>query len=96
MASLTLRDIPGEMLDKIRLLSERERRSLNKQFLVIVEDGLKSHTAALEHRRDSGPTASLQVSLWRDIAGKWQDERATDEIITDIRRHRTVGRDVRL
>ena len=36
MTSMTLRDIPGEMLDKIRLLSERERRSLNKQFLVIV------------------------------------------------------------
>ena len=96
MASMTVRDIPSEMLDKIRLLSERERRSLNKQFLVIVEEGLKTHTAALEHGRESGPTSSLQVALWRDIAGKWEDKRSTDAIIADIRRHRTVGREVRL
>jgi hypothetical protein len=96
MASLTVRDIPGEMLDKIRLLSERERRSLNKEFLVIVEDGLKTHTAALERGRESGPAPSLQVALWRDIAGKWEDERTTDEIVADIRANRTVGREVRL
>lgn len=96
MASLTVRDIPAEMLGKIRLLSERERRSLNKQFLVIVEDGLKSHTATLEESRECSPSPSLQVALWRDIAGKWDDERSTDEIIADIRFNRTVGREVQL
>ena len=96
MASLTLRDIPGEMLDRIRALSERERRSLNKQFLVIAEDGLKTHTAALDRGRECGPSPSLQLALWRDIAGKWEDERSTDEIVADIRRHRTAGREVRL
>lgn len=96
MASMTVRDIPGEMLDRIRVLSERERRSVNKQFLVIVEDGLRAHTAALERSRESGPTPSLQVALWRDLAGKWEDERSTAEVVADIRRHRTVGREVRL
>ena len=96
MASLTVRDIPGDVLDKIRVLSERERRSLNKQVLVIVEDGLRTHTAALERSRESGPTPSLQVALWRDLAGKWEDERSTVEIVADIRRHRTLGREVRL
>jgi hypothetical protein len=96
MASLTVRDIPGEVLTKIKLLSERERRSLNKQFLVIVEDGLKSYTAAHEHDRKSGPSPSLQVALWRDLVGKWEDERSTTDIIADIRSHRTVGREVQL
>ena len=96
MASLTVRDIPGEILDQIRLLSERERRSLNKQFLVIVEDGLKTHTAALDRGRESGPTPSLQVALWQDMVGKWEDERSTEQIIADIRLNRTVGREVRL
>ena len=96
MASLTVRDIPGEILDRIKILSERERRSLNKQFLVIVEDGLKTHTTALERGRESRPTPGLQVALWRDIAGKWEDERSTGEIIADIRHQRTVGREVRL
>ena len=96
MASLTVRDIPSEILDQIRVLSERERRSLNKQFLVIVEDGLKTHTAALDRGRESGPAPSLQVALWQDMVGKWEDERSTDQIIADIRLNRTVGREVRL
>ena len=96
MASMTVRDIPGEMLDRIRVLSERERRSVNKQFLVIVEDGLRARTAALERGRAAGPTPDLQLALWRDIAGKWEDKRSTKEIVADIRRHRTVGREVRL
>jgi hypothetical protein len=84
------------LLNKIKVLSARERRSLNKQFLVIVEDGLKTHTAALEGGLNAGPSPSLQVALWRDIAGKWEDERSTEEIVADIRRHRTAGRQVRL
>jgi hypothetical protein len=96
MASLTVRDIPGELLAKIKLLSERERPSLNKQFLVIVEDGLRSHTATQDQDRKSGPSPSLQVALWRDLVGKWEDERATTAIIADIRSHRTVGREVQL
>ncbi len=96
MASLTVRDIPGDILARIKLLSERERRSLNKQFLVIVEAGLMTHTAALERDPQSGPSASLQVALWRDIAGKWEDERSTAEIVADIRGSRTLGREVRL
>ena len=96
MASLTVRDIPNEILDRIRIVSERERRSLNKQFLVILEDGLTTHTAALERSRESGPTPSLQVALWQDMAGKWEDERSTDEIVSDIRRSRTPGREVGL
>jgi hypothetical protein len=96
MASLTVRDIPGDVLAKIKVLSERERRSLNKQFLVIVEDGLKTHTAALARGRESGPSPSLQLALWRNLAGAWEDERSTAEIIADLRRQRTVGREVRL
>jgi hypothetical protein len=96
MASLTVRDIPDEMLGKIKVLSERERRSLNKEFLVIVEDGLRTHTAALERGRGSSIAPSLQVALWRDLAGQWEDQRSTDAIIADIRRHRTAGREVRL
>lgn len=96
MASLTVRDIPTELLDRIKILSSRERRSLNKQFLVVMEDGLRTHAAALERNREVGPTPSLQVAMWRDIAGKWEDDRPTDEIIADIRRHRTVGREVEL
>jgi hypothetical protein len=63
---------------------------------VIVEEGLRTHTTALERNREPGPTAGLQVALWQDIAGKWEDDRTAAEIVTDIRRNRTPGREVRL
>ena len=56
MSSITVRDIPAEMLDRVRDLSEIEHRSLNKQFLVIVADGLRTHTEVLDRNRESGPS----------------------------------------
>ena len=96
MASLTVRDIPADVLDRLRILSERERRSLNREVLVIVEDGLRAHTAEMDRSRQLGISPHLQVTLWRDIAGKWEDERPAVEIVADIRRSRTAGREVRL
>jgi len=96
MASLTLRDIPDAVLDKIRFLSERERRSLNKEMLVIVEEGLKMHAAELERRQESNIPPHLQVALWRQLKGKWEDSRSSSEIVADLRKARTLGREVRL
>ena len=96
MASLTVRDIPDNVLDKIRILSERDRRSLNKEFLVIVEDGLEAYTAEMERGREAHISPDLQVALWRDLVGTWVDDRPTREIIADIRGSRTAGREVRL
>ena len=96
MATLTIRDIPEDVLDRIRMLSERERRSLNKEFLVVVEDGLRTHSTELDRSRDAGVSPHLQAALWRDIAGKWEDERTTAEIVADLRRARTPGREVSL
>jgi len=97
MASLTLRDIPNEVMETIKLLSKRERRSLNKEFIVVVERGLRTslddagHMAAKQHI-----PRNLQNDLWKDLCGKWEDVRSTKEIVSDIRDQRTLGREVRL
>jgi plasmid stability protein len=97
MASLTLRDIPDEVMDTIKVLSKRERRSLNKEFIVVVERGLRSsledvgHMAAKQHI-----PRNLQDDLWKDLCGKWEDARSAKEIVSDIREQRTLGREVRL
>ena len=96
MPSLTLRDIPTGLLEEIRALSERERRSLNKEFLVIIEDGIRTHLTALDDGTQSHISPATQVTLWRDVVGRWEDARSTAEIVDDIRNHRTVGREVHL
>lgn len=96
MPSLTVRDIPDTLLDRLRALSARERRSLNSEILVVMEAGLRKHTAEGAPSRPEPVVRNVQLALWKKLAGKWEDERKTAEIIADIREARTPGREVSL
>jgi plasmid stability protein len=95
MANLTVRNIPEALLEKLRLLSEIERRSLNSELLVVIEAGLNH----LEKRPVSPSfhiSAETQVSLWGEISGKWKDQRSKEEQIRETYEARTLGRDFSL
>lgn len=92
MANLTLRNIPDEMLAKLRTLSEIERRSLNNEILVILEKGLQAEESNLERYISS----NTQLSLLTDICGKWEDSRSTKKVIEDVYSSRSKGRKVNL
>ena len=97
MASLTIRDIPDEVMDTIKILSKRERRSLNKEFIVVVERGLRSSLEDAGRSEGSRHIPrNLQDDLWKDLCGKWEDARSAKDIVADIRERRTLGREVRL
>ena len=95
MASITIRNIPDEVLERIRALSSIERRSLNNEILVILERGTYSEyeEKLLKHKYLS---KSTQMEIWRKLAGTWEDSRSAKEIIEDIYSNRTVGREVQL
>jgi hypothetical protein len=38
----------------------------------------------------------VQISIWKKLSNKWQDDRTTDEIIDDIYNSRTLGREFQL
>lgn len=95
MASITVRNIPQETLDKIKALSSIDRRSLNSEILVILERGTHTEYEERVHRRKY-LSRSTQKELWESLLGSWEDSRSTGEIIKDIYSHRTTGRDVRL
>ena len=40
MASLTLKNIPDELLEKLRVLAERKRRSITQQVLYMLEQAV--------------------------------------------------------
>ena len=42
MASLTLKGIPSDLMQRLREIAERERRSLNQQAILILERALSS------------------------------------------------------
>jgi len=89
MASITIRDIPESVFEKVRILSKRDRRSMNSEFLTLLERGLNDRTGNLT---EDAVTPELQVEMWRMLAGGWIDERSTEEIIADIYTSRTKGR----
>ena len=40
MASLTLKNIPAKLLDQIRAIAERERRSMTQQVIYMLEQSV--------------------------------------------------------
>jgi hypothetical protein len=95
MANITVRNIPDSVFEKLKLLSEIERRSLNNELLIAIESGVRD----LEHklsRYEVRVSSETQVSLWTELSGKWKDSKSKDKQIKEIYDARTMGRDVTL
>lgn len=92
MANLTIRNIPEDVLERLRRRSKMERRSLNNELITVLEKGLSEE----ESGNRKLPSRDLQIQIWKELAGRWRDERGTEEIIDDIYRSRSDGRQVEL
>ena len=73
MASLTLKGVPEELLEALRCEAERERRSLNQQAILLLEQGLShGRMSFLErldayHRRHGSPADGEDAETWLDV-----------------------------
>jgi antitoxin FitA len=93
MPSLTLKNIPDELLERLRAAARRDRRSLMQEALYLIEGGLGAH----EHRVVA-PSAEVQaqVERWREIAGQWRSEQSFEAEVESIAGARSAGRSVDL
>ena len=90
MASITIRNIPDSILRRIRTLSEIEKRSINSELLILIENGLNKEIET----KETGTlilSKESQIKMWESMSGTWEDIRSTEEIIEDIYSHRTKG-----
>jgi len=95
MKSITVRNIPDELLDRLRTLSVIEKRSLNNEILVVLEKGLAKESEYTTNFKNH-LSMETQIKIWQNLSGQWQDNRSTDEIIRDIIESRSEGRSVDL
>ncbi len=95
MPNITVRNIPDELLDKLRTLSVLEKRSLNSEILMILEKGLAKESKFVTNLKNY-ISNDTQTILWKNLCGKWKDSRSTAEIINDIIDSRSKGRSVDL
>ncbi len=93
--NLTIRNIPDEIIEKIRTLSKIGKRSMNNEILIILEQGVQEQIAQTVNREEH-ITKETQIKIWEKLANEWEDHRSTQEIIEDIYNNRTIGRDILL
>ena len=93
--NLTIRNIPDDVINKIRTLSQMEKRSLNNEILLVLERGIQEEVKHLFNIKRN-ISRNAQVNIWKRLSNEWQDDRTTDEIINDIYNSRTLGREFQL
>ncbi len=93
--NITIRNIPEEIIRKIRTLSQMEKRSLNNEILLLLERSVQNEVNYISTRKKL-ISKETQISIWKKLANEWDDQRSTKEIINDIYSNRTLGREVQL
>lgn len=95
MPSITLKDISIPLLDRIKIQATRDKRSLNREILWLLEQAVTNspHDPAslAKQQRDT------QLDAWQKLAGRWQGSSSeTDTIVSDIYQTRSQGREFSL
>ena len=93
--NLTIRNIPDDVINKIRTLSQMEKRSLNNEILFVLERGIQEEVQHFFNIKRN-ISKNVQISIWKKLSKEWQDDRSTSEIINDIYNSRTLGREFQL
>ena len=88
MASLTIKDIPPDLLEQLKARAETERRSLTQEVIMLLSEGVSSSAQRPGRSRDE------QVAAWRVLAGQWRSDLTVEEEISSIFSARTAGRKV--
>ena len=91
MASLTLKNLPDDLLRALREAAENDRRSLTQETIHLVESALRARDERSSPRRAD---VDAQLAAWRKLAGKWESDidRATEA--ERLMERRTPGREV--
>jgi len=73
MATLTLRDIDESVMNRMRSMAKKERRSLNSQVLVVLDKGL-ANAANPFNGMPEALIAKAQDAAWAELAGRWEGD----------------------
>ncbi|MBK1725036.1 FitA-like ribbon-helix-helix domain-containing protein [Thiocystis violacea] len=94
MPSLTLKDIPIPLMERLRTRAAQDQRSLNREAIWLLEQALEpSVDPSVRLQQET----EAQLAAWQALAGRWQgDAEATAALIEDIYQARTPGREFSL
>lgn len=67
MKNLTIRNLPEETLNKLRLRAARHRRSMNSEILIVLDQGLERSVEI----SSPAPAREVRNDLLTTLAGAW-------------------------
>jgi len=95
MPSITIKDIPQDLLERLRRQAAHDKRSMNKEVVHLLDLALSGEMAPAD-AATMGRRIDAQVQAWSRLAGRWESDLETDDEIEQIYAARTPGRRVDL
>jgi plasmid stability protein len=94
VASLTLKNLPDDLIEELRAAAEDDRRSLNQEAMHLLTLGLRARASPTP----TAPTTDVkaQVAAWRKLAGKWASDVDRPTEASALFKRRSRGRKVNL
>jgi len=100
MPSLTLKDIPMPLMERLRSRAAHDQRSLNREAILLLEQALAPDAApdaAAVPASVAAAERDVQLAAWEQLGGRWPGgDAALDTMVSDIYDARTQGREVDL
>jgi len=95
MVNITIRNLPLELLKRMRIFAARSRRSLNSEMLILLEEGVSARIADEISNGSNNPgspilkktnsiSSGLREKIWTELCGSWTEERSFSEVISEI------------
>ncbi|WP_295388780.1 hypothetical protein [uncultured Thiodictyon sp.] len=94
LPSLTLKDIPSPLMERLRTRAAADQRSLNREAIWLLEQALEPCTDPATRLKQE---TDAQLGAWQALAGRWQGtDPEVDELVLDIYQSRSEGREFTL
>jgi|GEM_PF-790590 len=95
MPSITIKDIPEDLVDRLRRRAAHDRRSINKEVMYLLDLALSGEMTPADATA-MARRIEAQLQVWRQLAGRWESDLETADEIEQIYAARTPGRRVDL
>ena len=93
MTSLTLKNLPDELLDRLRVRAREQRRSLNSEAVLLLEQAMSTDLPA-SPAHASATERDAQLAAWARLSGRWPGgDAALVAMAADVDEARTLGRE---